>query len=123
MDDYFYPYPIKGQDFPDNESFIRYGENFTDKGDWRRNNVNLLIEKVHKTIREIKPWVKFGISPFAIYRNATTDPLGSRTGSRTGSLQNYDDLYADVLLWLREGWVDYNIPQLYWEIGASAGRL
>lgn len=80
MDDYFYPYPIKGQDFPDNESFIRYGENFTDKGDWRRNNVNLLIEKVHKTIREIKPWVKFGISPFAIYRNATTDPLGSRTG-------------------------------------------
>ena len=104
MDDYFYPYPIKGQDFPDNESFIRYGENFTDKGDWRRNNVNLLIEKVHKTIREIKPWVKFGISPFAIYRNATTDPLGSRTGS----LQNYDDLYADVLLWLREGWVDYN---------------
>ena len=113
MDDYFYPYPIKGQDFPDNESFIRYGENFTDKGDWRRNNVNLLIEKVHKTIREIKPWVKFGISPFAIYRNATTDPLGSRTGS----LQNYNDLYADVLLWLREGWVDYNIPQLYWEIG------
>lgn len=57
--------------------------------------------------------MKFGISPFAIYRNATTDPLGSRNGS----LQNYDDLYADVLLWLREGWVDYNIPQLYWEIG------
>ena len=74
-------------------ALFRYGENFTDKGDWRRNNVNLLIEKVHKTIREIKPWVKFGISPFAIYRNATTDPLGSRTGS----LQNYDDLYADVL--------------------------
>lgn len=48
MDDYFYPYPIKGQDFPDNESFIRYGENFTDKGDWRRNNVNLLIEKYIK---------------------------------------------------------------------------
>ena len=116
MDDYFYPYPIKGQDFPDNESFIRYGENFTDKGDWRRNNVNLLIEKVHKTIREIKPWVKFGISPFAIYRNATTDPLGSRTGS----LQNYDDLYADVLMWVNNGWVDYNIPQVYWEIGHPA---
>ena len=116
MDDYFYPYPIKGQDFPDNESFIRYGENFTDKGDWRRNNVNLLIEKVHKTIREIKPWVKFGVSPFGIYRNKKNDP----NGSETNGLQNYDDLYADVLLWVNNGWVDYNIPQIYWEIGHPA---
>jgi hypothetical protein len=75
--------------------------------------VNVLIRKLHETIREIKPWVKFGVSPFGIYRNAKTDPLGSKTNG----LQNYDDLYADVLLWAREGWIDYNIPQIYWEIG------
>ena len=113
MDDYFYPYPNPGEEFPDNVSFAAYGRGFTRRADWRRDNVNVLIKEIHETVRECKPWVKFGISPFAIYRNATTDPLGSRTGS----LQNYDDLYADVLLWLREGWVDYNIPQLYWEIG------
>lgn len=113
MDDYFYPYPIKGQDFPDDESFARYGGGFDNKGDWRRSNVNVLIKKIHDTVRELKPWVKFGISPFGVYRNQSSDPLGSKTQA----LQNYDDLYADVLLWAREGWVDYNIPQLYWEIG------
>jgi len=113
MDDYFYPYPIKGQDFPDNDSFARYGGGFSNKGDWRRSNVNLLIKKIHDTIRQIKPWVKFGVSPFGIYRNEKNDPLGSKTNG----LQNYDDLYADVLLWAREGWIDYNIPQLYWQIG------
>lgn len=113
MDDYFYPYPIKGQDFPDDASFARYGGGFGDRGDWRRSNVNILIKKLHETIREIKPWVKFGVSPFGIYRNESNDPLGSKTKG----LQNYDDLYADVLLWAREGWIDYNIPQIYWQIG------
>ena len=113
MDDYFYPYPIKGKDFPDDESFARYGGGFSDKGDWRRSNVNLLIRQLHETIRGIKPWVKFGVSPFGIYRNQSSDPLGSPTNG----LQNYDDLYADVLLWAREGWIDYNIPQIYWQIG------
>ena len=113
MDDYFYPYPMKGKDFPDDASFARYGGGFTDKGDWRRSNVNLLIKKIHETVREIKPWVKFGVSPFGIYRNESSDPLGSKTRG----LQNYDDLYADVLLWAREGWIDYNIPQIYWQIG------
>ena len=116
MDDYFYPYPIKGVDFPDNASFARYGGGFSNKADWRRGNVNILIKKLHETIRGIKPWVKFGISPFGIYRNQKTDPLGSNTNG----LQNYDDLYADVLLWAREGWIDYNIPQIYWEIGHKA---
>ncbi|WP_281644657.1 glycoside hydrolase family 10 protein [Bacteroides zoogleoformans] len=113
MDDYFYPYPIKGKDFPDDTSFARYGGGFSDRGDWRRSNVNILIKKLHETIRGIKPWVKFGVSPFGIYRNESNDPLGSKTKG----LQNYDDLYADVLLWAREGWIDYNIPQLYWQIG------
>lgn len=113
MDDYFYPYPIKGKDFPDDASFARFGGGFSNKGDWRRSNVNVLIKKLHETIREIKPWVKFGVSPFGIYRNESSDPLGSKTKG----LQNHDDLYADVLLWAREGWIDYNIPQIYWHIG------
>ena len=116
MDDYFYPYPVNGLDFPDDASFARYGGGFTNKADWRRSNVNVLIKKLHETIRGIKPWVKFGVSPFGIYRNQKSDPLGSNTNG----LQNYDDLYADVLLWAREGWIDYNIPQIYWEIGHKA---
>lgn len=116
MDDYFYPYPAKGMDFPDDASFARYGGGFTNRADWRRSNVNILIQKIHETIRGLKPWVKFGISPFGIYRNEKNGPLGSKTNG----LQNYDDLYADVLLWARNGWVDYNIPQIYWQIGHPA---
>ena len=116
MDDYFYPYPAKGMDFPDDASFACYGGGFTNRADWRRSNVNILIQKIHETIRGLKPWVKFGISPFGIYRNEKNDPLGSKTNG----LQNYDDLYADVLLWARNGWVDYNIPQIYWQIGHPA---
>lgn len=116
MDDYFYPYPARGVDFPDDASFARYGGGFTNRADWRRSNVNILIQKIHETIRGLKPWVKFGISPFGIYRNEKNDPLGSKTNG----LQNYDDLYADVLLWARNGWVDYNIPQIYWQIGHPA---
>lgn len=118
MDDYFYPYPAKGMDFPDDASFARYGGGFTNRADWRRSNVNILIQKIHETIRGLKPWVKFGISPFGIYRNEKNDPLGSKTNG----LQNYDDLYADVLLWARNGWVDYNIPQIYWQIGHPAAN-
>ena len=116
MDDYFYPYPKQGVDFPDDASFARYGGGFSNKADWRRSNVNILIQKIHETVRGLKPWVKFGVSPFGIYRNQSSDPLGSATNG----LQNYDDLYADVLLWARKGWIDYNIPQVYWQIGHPA---
>lgn len=116
MDDYFYPYPITGVEFPDSVSFARYKGNYTNKKDWRRNNVNMLIQQLHQTIRGLKPWVKFGISPFGIYRNESSDPLGSKTRG----LQNYDDLYADVLLWAAQGWIDYSIPQIYWQIGHPA---
>ena len=116
IDDYFYPYPTPGLEFDDEQSFEADPRGFTDKGDWRRDNVNLLIEQLHHTIRNIKPWVKFGISPFGIYRNQKNDP----EGSATNGLQNYDDLYADILLWVNKGWVDYTIPQLYWEIGHKA---
>lgn len=116
MDDYFYPYPNPGEDFPDHASFGQYGRGYADKGDWRRDNVNVLIKEIHETVRQCKPWVKFGISPFGIYRNQKSDP----NGSATNGLQNYDDLYADVLMWVNNGWVDYNIPQVYWEIGHKA---
>lgn len=116
MDDYFYPYPNPGEDFPDNVSFAQYGRGYSNKGDWRRDNVNVLIKEIHETVRECKPWVKFGVSPFGIYRNKKNDP----NGSETNGLQNYDDLYADVLMWVNNGWVDYNIPQIYWEIGHKA---
>ena len=118
MDDYFYPYPYPnpGEAFPDKVSFAQYGRGYSDVGDWRRDNVNILIKEIHETVRECKPWVKFGVSPFGIYRNKKNDP----NGSETNGLQNYDDLYADVLMWVNNGWVDYNIPQIYWEIGHKA---
>ena len=116
MDDYFYPYPNPGEDFPDTSAFAQYGRGYAHKADWRRDNVNVLIKEIHETVRECKPWVKFGVSPFGIYRNQKNDP----NGSMTNGLQNYDDLYADVLMWVNNGWVDYNIPQIYWEIGHKA---
>lgn len=111
MDDYFYPYPVAKLDFPDDASYKKYG-NGMKRDDWRRKNVDLLIESLHKTINATKPWVRLGISPFGVWRNKTSDPAGSNTKA----LQNYDDLYADVLLWTRNGWVDYMLPQLYWEL-------
>jgi len=119
IDDYFYPYPIAGQKFDDNDSFKRYakkqGFSADQKDNWRRNNVNLLIEKMNKTIKKEKSWVRFGVSPFGIYRNKKDTPDGS--GSDTKGLQGYSELYADVKLWVEKGWIDYNIPQTYWEIG------
>lgn len=118
MDDYFYPYPVAGMAFPDDKSFRKYGGAFARRDDWRRDNVNKLVSEIKRTILLTKPWVRFGISPFGIYRNQKSTPDGS--GSRTNGLQNYDDLYADVTYWVRQGWIDYNIPQIYWEIGHPA---
>ncbi|MFE9204631.1 family 10 glycosylhydrolase [Micromonospora sp. NPDC007230] len=113
FDDFFYPYPEAGQDFPDGAAFARYGRGFADKHDWRRDNVNTLVREMSERIKAIKPWVKFGISPFGIWRNKRTDPAGSATAG----LQSYDDIYADTRLWVREQWLDYVVPQLYWHIG------
>jgi len=114
IDDYFYPYPVAGQEIPDEATFKAHSNGITDKADWRRYNVNLLVCRLYETIHEIKPWVKFGVAPFGIYHNEGT---GFVPGSKTRGLQNYDDLYADVLYWIEQGWVDYSVPQLYWEIG------
>ena len=116
MDDYFYPYPVKGETIPDAEQFRQYSNGIKDIGDWRRYNVNLFIEQFYRTVHETKPWVKVGISPFGIYRNKKSSPIGSDTNGT----QNYDDLYADILLWVNNGWLDYNVPQIYWEIGHKA---
>lgn len=115
-DDYFYPYPVAGQQIPDQQDFQRDPRGFKNIGDWRRDNVNLFVKQLHDTVRAVKPWVKVGVSPFGIYRNKRSSDIGSNTNG----LQNYDDLYADILLWVEKGWVDYCVPQIYWEIGNKA---
>lgn len=113
MDDYFYPYRISGKEFPDELAYKQYG-NGLNKDDWRRSNCDSIITLLAKTIKTANPRVKFGISPFGVWRNKSKDPRGSDT--KAGQT-NYDDLYADILLWLEKGWIDYVTPQLYWERG------
>lgn len=109
FDDYFYPYPVEGEDFDDADAYARYGDGL-ELADWRRRNVNLLIEELGKRIKRTKPWVKWGISPFAIWRNDSTDP----EGSATDGLESYDAIYADTREWVRQEWIDYICPQVYW---------
>jgi uncharacterized lipoprotein YddW (UPF0748 family) len=113
MDDYFYPYRIPGKEFPDAATYSQSGSKLN-KDDWRRSNVDSIIFKIYKAIKEEKKMVRFGVSPFSVWRNRDKDPKGSDT--RAG-MTNYDDLYADILLWLKQGWLDYVAPQIYFEIG------
>ncbi|MCH7414987.1 family 10 glycosylhydrolase [Belliella sp. R4-6] len=112
FDDYFYPYKIENQVFSDESAYRKYGIGKS-LDDWRRENVNLLIKEVHQKIKITKPWVQFGISPFGVWRNSDKDPNGSNT---KGGVTNYDDLYADPIAWMKNKWVDYLIPQLYWSM-------
>lgn len=116
FDDYFYPYRIAGKEFPDNANYLRYG-NGINKDDWRRSNVDSIILMLSKAIKEANPSCQFGISPFGVWRNDDKDPDGSKT--KAGQT-NYDDLYADIVLWLKNNWIDYVAPQLYWEFGHKA---
>ncbi|MBO7372236.1 MAG: family 10 glycosylhydrolase [Bacteroidales bacterium] len=122
FDDYFYPYPVAFEEFHDDDSFVRYGAGqgfeYWQKNDWRRHNVETLIHQVNDTIKAIKPWVRFGISPFGIHRNKKDTPDGS--GSDTNGLSNYEQLFADVPAWAEKGYIDYIVPQLYWRIGYPA---
>ncbi len=146
FDDYFYPYKRRDSEgktieFPDSVEFEKYNQKFPDslimvnvfnkdsnliaetvqdttklfqnKADWRRNNVDLIIKLLHDSIKAEKDYVKFGISPFGIWRNKKEDPRGSETNGYT----NYDGLYADILKWQKNDWIDYVAPQLYWKIG------
>lgn len=114
MDDYFYPYPESGREFDDAKEYRQDNRGFSNKADWRRDNVNQFVEQVYRTIKEEKPWVKFGISPFGIYRNQSAE---YPDGSKSNGLENYSSLYADILYWIEKGWMDYCIPQVYWNHG------
>lgn len=111
MDDYFYP----GKNFDDKASFEKYGTAFSNKDDWRRDNVNKLIDDLSKVIKATSKKVRFGVSPFGIWANNSTNPLGSNTKG----LQSYYDHFADTRKWVKEGMIDYIVPQLYWNIGFS----
>ncbi|HEY3853158.1 MAG TPA: family 10 glycosylhydrolase [Verrucomicrobiae bacterium] len=121
FDDYFYPYPEKENrpgtpdiDFPDDKSWRRYRNEGgkMSRGDWRRDNVSQFIEAVYKGIKKEKPWVKFGISPFGIWRPGSP--------AHIIGLDSFDKLYGDARKWLADGWVDYLAPQLYWPIDQKA---
>lgn len=116
IDDYFYPYPAKGPDgklapFPDDASYQRYRQSGgdLDKSHWRRQNVDTLVRELYDGIKAAKKHVKFGISPFGLYRPNIPEGTG-------GGLDPYEDLSADSLKWLQNGWLDYMVPQLYWPI-------
>jgi uncharacterized lipoprotein YddW (UPF0748 family) len=114
IDDYFYPYPdAKGTEFPDGKYYKEMGNGLS-KADWRRSNCDSIIKQIWEAINAQPRRVKFGISPFGVWRNASQDQKGSNTKA---GITNYDNLYADILLWLKKGWVDYCVPQLYWERG------
>ena len=113
FDDYFYPYPDYNnfKDFPDDESWQAYQKSGgkLSRGDWRREAVNSFIKRVYKGIKAEKPYVKFGLSPFGIWRPYNPPAIG-------GSFDQYNTLYADARKWLNEGWIDYYSPQLYWPV-------
>jgi len=116
MDDYFYPYPSYNgtADFPDDVSWAAYqkGGGKLSRGDWRRDAVNKLVERLYKNIKAQKPWVKLGVSPFGIWRPGYPASIEG--------FDQYNQLYADAKLWLNKGWVDYFAPQLYWPVNRYA---
>ncbi|MBD1920773.1 family 10 glycosylhydrolase [Microcoleus sp. FACHB-831] len=114
LDDYFYPYPIDGKPFPDDKTYAAYqlAGGTLSLGDWRRDNINQMVQRLSKGIKAAKPYVKFGISPFGIYR--VGEPAQIR------GLDSYQELYSDSKKWLEQGWVDYLSPQLYWRIEPPA---
>lgn len=114
FDDYFYP----NATFDDNATFAAFTRGFTDRAEWRRDNVNLMVQSVNDAIKLAKPWVKFGISPTGIYRNSSNAAIGTPT---TG-LEHYNALFADSKKWIEQGWVDYLAPQVYYHIGQTGAN-
>jgi len=113
FDDYFYPYKVAGEVFNDSLSYKENRLPEQSLADWRRSNVDSLVKNVHLTIKTKKPWVRFGISPFGVWKNNSTDPKGSAT--KAGQT-TYEDLFANPLLWMEKGWVDNMVPQAYWSM-------
>ncbi|MDE5628444.1 MAG: family 10 glycosylhydrolase [Muribaculaceae bacterium] len=110
FDDYFYPYPSTGVEIDDADDYKKYGSAYSNVGDFRRAQVDDVIQRIHNLLISKKPGCIFSISPFGIWRNKASDPV---YGSDSSGLQNYDDLYADVRKWCEEGWIDLVVPQLY----------
>ena len=119
FDDYFYPYPQTGITLNDNATFARHNRGIANRADWRRDNVNQLVRAVHDSIKAVKPWVKFGISPFGIWQNRSSSPLGSDTKG----FEAYSGNFSDALKWLEEDWLDYVAPQVYWSIGNASANF
>ena len=117
LDDYFYP---SNGNFPDDAAYQAYGgSSFASKADWRRNNINQFVQQLDQAIKNVKPQVQFGISPFGVWRNIADDQTGSDT--RAG-VTAYDNMYADVRTWVKNGWIDYVAPQIYWSMSFSAAQ-
>ena len=116
MDDYFYPYKVDGQHINDAQAFKDYGQEFYDINDWRRNNVDTLIQMLSDSVHKHNPRIKFGISPFGVWANKFQNP----EGSDTHGLPSYYELFADSKRWIEEGWVDYINPQIYFPIGGRS---
>ncbi len=116
LDDYFYPYKIPLLNFEDTETFKKYGKSFSEKeiDNWRRENINFFVKTLSDSIKKVKPYVKFGISPFGVWRNNDVDAQGTHTQAGQPS---FDATYADTRKWVKEAWVDYITPQIYWHIG------
>ena len=119
FDDYFYPYPQAGFALNDEATFQNNSRGISNKDTWRRDNVDLMVKKVADSIKSAKPHVKFGISPFAIWKN---NPNNDAAGSATSGLESYFAIYSDSKKWFQNGWVDYLIPQVYWQIGFPAAN-
>ena len=113
IDDYFYPYPTNPKarpapQFPDDSSYRSHGGG-KDRHDWRRANIDGFVSGLYASIKRKKPWVKFGISPFGVWRPGTPSNVKA-------DLDSYGMIYGDSRKWLRNGWCDYMSPQLYWPI-------
>ncbi len=113
FDDYFYPYTIKGEVFKDSLTYANHRLPNQSLDDWRRSNMDSLIKNSFETIKKRKSWVQFGVSPFGVWKNKSTDPKGSDTQA---GQTTYENLYADPILWMEQGWLDYLVPQVYWSM-------
>ncbi len=117
FDDYFYT-ETPGSRLNDSTTFQQYGQGFSTKADWRRNNTLQLIEQVSRTIKQLKPDVEFGVSPAGVWRNRSFDAAGSDTRGAAA----YDESFADTRRWVQQGLLDYIAPQIYWPFSRSAAR-
>ncbi len=119
FDDYFYPYPVDGAAFNDDETYKTFGSGFSNKDDWRRDNVNKMVEACYNAIKTADRECLFGIAPFGIWQNDD----GKNGGSETKGFNSYSQIYCDALAWIKGGYIDYIAPQIYWQFTTSAARF